>query len=109
MLCVFLQQEMPAATLWLNIHEYLLLKGQMAKNSFFEPPIRWLMSKIHSARFFTENVVSPQGFPDIRNDRRAFRNKTFPPIWADAEWIYDHLAEGGGHFLLPYWQSRSIL
>ena len=39
---------------------------------------------------------------DIRNDRRAFPSKRFPPIWADAEWIYDHLAEGGEHFLLPY-------
>ena len=42
----------------------------------------------------------PQGFMDIRNDRRAFPKKLFPPIWADTEWIFGYLAEGGEHFLL---------
>ena len=34
------------------------------------------------------------------NGRRAFLEKPFPPIWADTEWIFGYLAEGGGHFLL---------
>ena len=43
----------------------------------------------------------PHGFMDIRNGRRAFPSNPFPSIWADAEWIFGYLAEGGGDFLLP--------
>ena len=56
------QQEMSTATAWLNLHKSLLLKGQMARNSSFEPPIRWLMSKNPFGAFVIACGFSPQGF-----------------------------------------------
>ena len=53
-------------------------------------------------------AANPQGFLDIRNDRRAFLEKLFLPIWADAEWIFGYLAEGGGHFLLLIENGRKV-